>query len=91
MKISHHGSKYNTNSRLLKLIDTNLYVISTNGENEVHPNKRTLARIIKNKPNCKILFNYPELKDKIFKTEDYRFTDFSVEDTLNYTEFHNGK
>lgn len=47
VKLSHHGSKYNTSQELLELIRTGIYVISANGISNRHPDKETLARILK--------------------------------------------
>ena len=71
MKISHHGSKKNTSNELLKLIKSKKYVISTNGKKHAHPNKKTIARIVKSNSNARIQFNYPELITKIFSNQDY--------------------
>lgn len=57
VKISHHGSQYNTSSELLALLDSPCYVISTDGSKHGLPNKRTIARIIKS-TNGIIFFNY---------------------------------
>lgn len=46
VKISHHGSSKNTNSRLLDLIKCSNYVISTDGSKHGHPNLSTLAKLI---------------------------------------------
>jgi beta-lactamase superfamily II metal-dependent hydrolase len=85
VKISHHGSKYNTNTNLLKLINTSTFVISTDGSENGHPNKITLARIIKNKETPIILFNYPHLIEKIFLEKDYEDYNFIVDNTANFT------
>jgi beta-lactamase superfamily II metal-dependent hydrolase len=82
VKISHHGSKNNTSNRLLEKIDCNKYVISTDGNNHNHPNKVTLARIIKNNSNCEIYLNYKDdLENKIFQPQDYKDFQFSILDT----------
>ncbi|MFA7312691.1 MAG: MBL fold metallo-hydrolase [Shewanella sp.] len=57
VKISHHGSQYNTSSELLALLDSPCYVISTDGSKHGLPNKRTIARIIEG-TNGTIFFNY---------------------------------
>lgn len=57
VKISHHGSQYNTSYELLSLINSKYYVISTNGTKHGLPNKRTIARILK-ATQANILFNY---------------------------------
>lgn len=72
LKVSHHGSKFNTTAALLELITTNNYLISTNGAKHGLPNKRTAARIIKNNPGATIHFNYEDLKEKIFSDEDFQ-------------------
>jgi beta-lactamase superfamily II metal-dependent hydrolase len=70
VKISHHGSKGNTNYELLRLIDSQKYVISTNGSVHGHPDKVTLARIHKIRPDATIYFNYPEIIHKIFSAQE---------------------
>lgn len=86
IKISHHGSKHNTNSELLSMIKTNNYVISSNATKYGLPNKRTIARIIKNNPNSNIYFNYEDLVERIFTDEDIaRFEFFSP---IYRTEFN---
>lgn len=57
VKISHHGSQYNTSIETLSLLDSICYVISTDGSKHGLPNKRTIARILK-ATNSKIVFNY---------------------------------
>lgn len=71
VKISHHGSKANNSSEMLKLIDTKNYVISTNGDKHAHPNKQFLARLASLNDNCKVYFNYPEQIEQIFSEKDY--------------------
>lgn len=70
MKVSHHGSMYNTNKDLLEIVKTENYLISSNATRHGLPNKRTIARIIKNNPEAIINFNY-DLKDKIFIEQDW--------------------
>jgi beta-lactamase superfamily II metal-dependent hydrolase len=57
VKISHHGSQYNTSSEFLSMLQSSRYVISTNGSRHGLPNKRTIARIIK-ETDGQICFNY---------------------------------
>lgn len=70
VKISHHGSKKNTNLELLKLIKTSCFVVTTNGSAHCLPNKTTLARIHLAHPEARILFNYPELIKKIYSPSE---------------------
>lgn len=85
LKISHHGSSKNTNKELLEVIETDNYVISTSSEFHNHPNKRTIARIIKRNPNATIYFNYDEVRGKIFSKQDY--IDFPHLLSKNTTEY----
>lgn len=70
VKISHHGSKGNTNYELLRLIDSPRFVISTNGAIHGHPDKVTLARIHRIRPNATIYFNYAEVINKIYSADE---------------------
>ena len=70
IKVSHHGSKGNTNEELLTLIDCNNFIISANGNHHGLPNKKTFARIIKHFPNANLMFNYPNLISQIFSDEE---------------------
>lgn len=60
IKISHHGCKNNTSPELLKFIDSENYIISTNGLSHNHPDLETLARIIHRETTFtrKLYFNY---------------------------------
>ncbi|MFA0960377.1 ComEC/Rec2 family competence protein [Roseivirga sp. BDSF3-8] len=79
LKVSHHGSKANTNYELLELIDTDNYIISSNGDKHQLPDKQCLARIVNHNNKAKIYFNYPEKIPVIFKDEDYNaFPDFQA-------------
>ncbi len=71
VKVSHHGSKYNTNCELLELIDSPIYVISSDGS-ERSPYKQCLARLINAKKKLGIYFNYPELAEQIFTEDDFK-------------------
>ncbi|NWL02859.1 Zn-dependent hydrolase [Flavobacterium johnsoniae] len=70
LKLSHHGSKKNNPVELFKLIDTDKYLISTNGDMHGHPDKITIARIISVNPKAEFYFNYPELINKIILEKD---------------------
>jgi hypothetical protein len=69
-KISHHGSKSNTNKELLELVKTDNYAISTDGSGHNHPNKRILAMIININPNAIFHFNYKHVRDEVFSKQD---------------------
>lgn len=84
IKLSHHGSKKNTNDELLKIVKTNQYVISTDSTLHSHPDKMTIARIINNNPKANIYFNYEHVKNGIFTEKDRanpRLKDVILRDT----------
>lgn len=70
MKVSHHGSKANTNKDLLEIVKTENYIISTDSSGHSHPNKRTLARILNVNPNAVFHFNYEHVRNDMFSTQD---------------------
>lgn len=70
VKLSHHGSKGNTNIELLKLIKTDKYVVSTDGSKHGLPNKTTFARIHSVNQNANILFNYPHMVARIYTASE---------------------
>jgi hypothetical protein len=45
-KLAHHGSRANTSTELLDLVDCDRYLISTSGARFNHPDKECLARVI---------------------------------------------
>jgi len=70
VKLSHHGSQYNTSPQFLKLISCQNFIISTNGQRHGLPNKLTLARIINQFPKATLLFNYPDLIERVFSADE---------------------
>jgi len=70
VKLSHHGSKKNTSIELLKMLDCNNFIFSSDTEIHSLPNKTTIARIVKQNPKANLLFNYPEIiENTIFKND----------------------
>lgn len=61
IKVAHHGCVANTSSDILKIIDSERYIFSTNGNMFGHPDIETIARIISRKVSFKrtLYFNYP--------------------------------
>ena len=86
VKISHHGSKANTNMELLELIQSDNFMISSNGSKHKLPDKRCLARIIKsNEHVVNLYFNYPALASNIFTEQDViDYPNFSIVDAQDY-------
>ncbi|MFT6910156.1 MAG: hypothetical protein ACJAS1_006884 [Oleiphilaceae bacterium] len=70
VKLSHHGSKHNTNENLLDLLKCDNYVISTNGNKYSHPNSQTINRLSEKAVSegkvYNVFLNY-ELEEKIRK------------------------
>ncbi|WP_067215600.1 ComEC/Rec2 family competence protein [Marinomonas gallaica] len=60
VKISHHGSQNNTSLDLLRRIECDRYLISTNGKSHGHPDLETLARIaiVNTQTQTEIHLNY---------------------------------
>ncbi len=71
MKVSHHGSQNSTSNELLEIIKTNNYLISTDSSGHAHPDKRTLARILRFNPNAFFHFNYEGVKAGVISTQDW--------------------
>jgi len=72
MKVSHHGSKNNTSNEILQIIKTNHYLISTDSSCHGHPDKRTLARILRYNPNATFHFNYNNVKNGVISKNDFK-------------------
>jgi beta-lactamase superfamily II metal-dependent hydrolase len=71
VKLAHHGSKKNTSEELLNMIDCNDFIFSSNTDIHRLPNKTTIARLVKVKPQSKLWFNYPEIiEGTIFKNDE---------------------
>ena len=73
IKISHHGSNYNTSPELLSVVDAPRYFISSNGSKHNHPDIELLQAIVDREANFTrtLYFNYstPESKEiRDFKT-----------------------
>ena len=60
LKVSHHGSKANTSSSMLKIIDCTCFAFSTDGSHHGHPDPELIARILKNDPKRPktLIFNF---------------------------------
>jgi hypothetical protein len=58
-KISHHGSKANTTTQLVKEVDAHRFAISASGARNKHPNPEAIARLIYGRPpGVELHFNY---------------------------------
>lgn len=80
IKVAHHGSQRNTSAELLSLIDAPVYLISTNGEKNNHPNQETIARIVSRRGRERhLVFNYPINNDLLSNEELRKEYKFSLE------------
>ena len=73
IKVAHHGSFGNISRELLNKIDSERYLISTNGQRNNHPDKETIAHIIARKADFhrKLYFNYITANSKYFDRKDW--------------------
>ncbi|MCW3466197.1 AVAST type 1 anti-phage system MBL fold metallo-hydrolase Avs1a [Chitinophaga nivalis] len=73
IKVAHHGSFGNISRDLLNKIDSERYLISTNGQRNNHPDKETIAHIITRKADFhrKLYFNYITVNSKYFDRKDW--------------------
>lgn len=73
IKVPHHGSFGNISRELLNRIDSERYLVSTNGQRNNHPDKETIAHIITRKVDFhrKLYFNYITANSKYFDRKDW--------------------
>lgn len=64
VKVSHHGSQYNTSREFLELVASDRFMISSNGSIHGLPNKRVIARILAGS-DASIFFNYSKIIGQI--------------------------
>jgi len=79
VKLSHHGSKYNTSLELAKQLESPRWIFSSNGATTKHPNPEAVARVLHGSPGKKeLLFNYRtkynEMWDDATLMEDHDYT-----------------
>lgn len=74
IKVSHHGSQFNTNQDLLNIIDSKNYLISTNGSGHGHPDVETLSRIVARESSFirNLFFSYPTHVATSFNRDDWK-------------------
>ena len=73
IKVAHHGSFGNISREFLNRIDSERYLISTNGLKNNHPDKETIAHIVTRKADFhrKLYFNYITANSKYFDRKDW--------------------
>ncbi|POA26573.1 MULTISPECIES: ComEC/Rec2 family competence protein [unclassified Pseudomonas] len=69
-KISHHGSRNNTNIELLEILNCRSFIISTNGSIHRHPDKAVIAKILKHNSMNVIHYNYASAVQTILSDEE---------------------
>lgn len=77
-KLPHHGSRANLSPRLVEMIHARNVLVSTSGAIFGHPDAEAIARIVKRKWNCEIVFNYRSeetlLWDHAVTKSEYRYS-----------------
>jgi beta-lactamase superfamily II metal-dependent hydrolase len=69
-KVSHHGSRGNTNRRLLELLDCTRFLISCNGDLHNLPDNETIGRIVQHTSGTpEIVFNYDCKRTRAWKSK----------------------
>jgi beta-lactamase superfamily II metal-dependent hydrolase len=89
IKVSHHGSYSNISNDLLQIMDSPVYVFSSNGGKHDHPDKETIACIINRNTNFKrkLFFNYLTKTSHFFDRSDWMLKyNYSIH-YLNDTDF----
>lgn len=84
LKVSYHGSKGNTSDELLNLIETNNFLISSDGSFFNLPDKQCIARILKHQRNSNFYFNYPQLTNSMFSEQDRKDFTISIYNASEY-------
>ena len=98
IKLSHHGSNANICQDFLDIVETQKYIISTNGKSHNHPDMETLCFLIidakKKGKKIELAFNYPShvyndeksiLKDDLNQKKYGYVLKFSEESSKGYT------
>ena len=93
LKVSHHGSRDNTNNDLLGIIDCQNFIFSTNGGkgNTSHPDRETIANIVchpmrDNDKKINLFFNYD---NTIIETNGYKFINEKEPQKYNFEIYDN--
>lgn len=86
VKLSHHGSQYNTSSDFLNMLDSPAYIVSTDGTRHGLPNKRTVARVIKS-TQATVYFNYDHVVSPLLlncEVGEYSYRLKVLDDEIRY-------
>lgn len=79
IKLSHHGSKYNTSLELAQSLASPRWIFSSNGASTKHPNVEAVARVLHGSPGQKqLIFNYRtkynDMWDNATRMKDHDYT-----------------
>ncbi|MGJ5040641.1 MBL fold metallo-hydrolase [Bradyrhizobium sp. HKCCYLRH1062] len=71
IKVPHHGSAANNTSQLIDLLDSPLWLISSNGAVHRHPDPEAIARIVlAESRGKKLVFNYATQYNKVWARDE---------------------
>lgn len=73
VKLPHHGSARNITDEMIKRLDTNTFLICADGTS--HPNKQTIAKLLRLKDKITIYSNYDWWMKGFLKAEDVKYID----------------
>lgn len=73
VKLPHHGSARNITDEMIKKLDTNAFLICADGTS--HPNKQTIAKLLRLKDRITIYSNYDWWMKGFLKAEDVKYID----------------
>ncbi len=71
VKLPHHGSARNISDKMISRLDTHKFLICADGTS--HPNKQTIAKLLKLKDNVIIYSNYDWWMKGFLKPEDMKY------------------
>lgn len=71
VKLPHHGSARNISEGMIASLDTNEFVVCADGTS--HPNKQTIAKLLKQKKTVTIYSNYDWWMKGFLKPEDMKY------------------
>ena len=72
-KLPHHGSRGSVSSELIKRLDCDAYIFSSNGDQFSHPHPEAVARVIEYGGDCpQLLFNYRTEENAIWDDDRLR-------------------
>lgn len=70
LKVSHHGSRGNTSTALLELLDCPRYFFSSNGDIHNLPDNETIGRIVHGASQPVLIFNYEAPRTEVWARQD---------------------